>query len=63
MNVIGFKELAGDDSGHFFHWAFRERFPAELRPIVKLGVTYRVHPGIAKALNIGKSMKSLFKKF
>ncbi|HOJ03350.1 MAG TPA: funZ protein [Bacteroidota bacterium] len=38
----------------FYGYCFRERTPTNLAPKVRVGVAYKMHPGIKKALDIGK---------
>ncbi|MHC3995526.1 P-loop ATPase, Sll1717 family [Thiomicrolovo sp. ZZH C-3] len=61
INLIGFSESPEDGTGDFFHWAYRERSHAKIMPKVKVNCNYDVHPGIAKALNIGKKFKKIRK--
>jgi len=51
LNIIGYIEKT--DSGAFVHWCFRDRTPVTLKPKVMLGREYTVHPGLARALNVG----------
>jgi hypothetical protein len=57
VNVIGFKETPDDGSSDFFHWSFRERSQSKIMPKIKVNCQYMIHPGIAKALNIGKKFR------
>jgi len=36
-----------------FRWCYRERSPSNISPKVKLGLRYRIHYGLFKALNVG----------
>lgn len=45
------------DDEKFFGYCFRERTPANLAPKVRTGVRYEMHPGIRKALDIGKPFR------
>jgi hypothetical protein len=36
-----------------FRWCYRERSPSNISPKVKLGLKYRIHYGLHKALNVG----------
>jgi hypothetical protein len=51
MNVIGYLEKT--ESLVFVHYCFRDRTPVKLRPRVKLGLEYTVHPGLQRALLVG----------
>ncbi|WP_183002658.1 P-loop ATPase, Sll1717 family [Achromobacter sp. UMC71] len=54
VNVIGYTEQVQDSGNDHFHWSHRERSAAKVMPKVKENCNYRVQPGIAKALNLGK---------
>lgn len=59
MNVIGYDERAADGVGNFVHWSFRDRTPVKLKPKIPTGLgvggdrPYTIHPGLARALNVG----------
>jgi len=53
LNVICYKESAGNEI--FWRWCFRQRYYGDIAPKVKKYSTYRIHPGMRKALNIGKA--------
>lgn len=47
-----------------FRWCYRERSISNISPKVKIGVRYRIHYGLAKALNVGNlTHKNTFTKF
>lgn len=48
MNIVGYVERTS--SRVFIHYCFRDRTPVKLRPGVKLGLEYTVHPGLQRAL-------------
>jgi hypothetical protein len=52
LNVIGYAELtrSGD---RFIHYCFRDRSTVVLNPKVVVGVEYRTHAGLARALEVG----------
>lgn len=50
-NILCYVEYG--DSEPFYRWCYRER-KASLSPKVKLGVTYRIHYGLWKSLNVGR---------
>lgn len=58
VNVIGYSEEATDGGGTFFHWSYRERSLNNIAPKVKAAERIMLNPGIAKAIDIGKGMKS-----
>lgn len=53
LNVLCYIQYTERDEPHF-HWCFRDRTPTNLSPRVKTDVSYRIHYGIAKALDIGQ---------
>lgn len=57
VNVVGYKETPEDGSSAFFHWSFRERSQSKIMPKIKVNCQYMIHPGISKALNIGKKFR------
>ena len=58
MNIVGYSESSEDSSGRFLHWSFRERSLNNISPKIKADAQLLLNPGISKALDIGKSMKS-----
>lgn len=52
LNIIGYLEPE-ELGGNFIHWCFRDRTPVKLRPKVKDGLHYTVHPGLARSLLVG----------
>lgn len=52
LNIVGYLEPDGH-GGHFVHWCFRDRTTAKLRPTVRYGFNYVVHPGLQRALLVG----------
>jgi len=56
VNVIGYREVTNDNSEMFYHWSFKERSLNNIAPKVKVASTLMLNPGIAKALDIGKSV-------
>lgn len=48
INIIGYIEKK--DFKVFVHYCFRDRTPVKLRPRVKYGLDYTVHPGLQRAL-------------
>lgn len=54
LNIIGYLE-AEEFGGTFVHWCFRDRTSVKLRPKVKFGLRYTVHPGLARSLLVGGS--------
>ena len=52
LNIIGYREIT--DTGVFIHWCFRDRTPIKLNPKVRFGVDYNIHPGLARALSVGR---------
>lgn len=54
VNVIGYKERIAQEQNVFYHWSYRERNALNVMPRIKKGCTYIIHPGIAKAIDIGK---------
>lgn len=57
VNIIGYTESLEDDRETYFHWSYRERSLIDIAPKVKSTGTLLVNPGVAKALDIGKSFK------
>lgn len=55
VNIIGYTESLTDDRETYYHWSYRERSLIDIAPKVKSSATLVVNPGIAKALDIGKS--------
>ena len=58
LNIIGYLEPE-EFGGAFVHWCFRDRTPVKLRPRVKTGLTYMVHPGLARSLLVGRGGMSV----
>ncbi|EAA9319065.1 funZ protein [Salmonella enterica subsp. enterica] len=56
LNVICYIETTEDNS-RFIRWCFRERSYANISPKVKNGLKYQIFYGLAKALNVGKTLK------
>lgn len=54
VNVIGYSEQIEGKDNNFYHWSLRERSPSKVMPKIKSNCNYLVHPGIAKALNLGQ---------
>lgn len=52
LNMVGYVEPDGT-GGNFVHWCFRDRTTAKLRPKVRYGLSYSVHPGLQRALSVG----------
>lgn len=57
VNIIGYTESLTDDRETYYHWSYRERSLIDIAPKVKSSATLIVNPGVAKALDIGKSFK------
>ncbi|KAJ8742692.1 hypothetical protein H9Y13_00035 [Aeromonas veronii] len=57
VNVIGYKEMLENNSGHFYRWSYRERSNAKIMPKIKFDRQYIIHSGIAKSLNIGQKFQ------
>jgi len=59
LNVIGYDEKSAAEDEVFVHWCFRDRSTVKLNPKVPVGLSYKdrpayfVHPGLARALNVG----------
>ena len=53
LNIIGYQEPE-EFGGTFVHWCFRDRTPVKLRPKVRVGLRYAVHPGLARSLLVGR---------
>lgn len=58
VNIIGYIESAEDESENYYHWSYRERTLIDIAPKVKSTATLVINPGVAKALDIGKSVKA-----
>jgi len=54
VNVIGYKERIAEERNNFYHWSYRERNALNVMPKIKKGCVYIIHPGISKAIDIGK---------
>jgi hypothetical protein len=57
VNIIGYTEALSDNRETYYHWSYRERSLIDLAPKVKSTATLVVNPGVAKALDIGKSFE------
>lgn len=57
VNIIGYTESLADDRETYYHWSYRERTLVDIAPKVKSAATLVINPGVAKALDIGKSFK------
>jgi hypothetical protein len=57
VNIIGYTESLADDRETYYHWSYRERSLVDIAPKVKSTATLVINPGVAKALDIGKSFK------
>lgn len=53
LNMVGYLEPE-EFGGTFVHWCFRDRSPVKLRPKVRVGLHYTVHPGLARSLLVGR---------
>ena len=62
LNMIGFLEPDAQGSGHFIHYCFRDRTTAKLRPQVRFGLSYQVHPGLQRALLVGGETRARHKR-
>ena len=51
-NIIGYREKT--DIGYFVHWCFRDRTATKLNPTVRFGLEYNIHPGLSRALQVGR---------
>lgn len=58
VNIIGYSEAIEGGGETYYHWSYRERSLNDIAPKVKSTGGLVVNPGIAKALDIGKSFKS-----
>ena len=56
VDVIGYSEPIAGGGETFFHWSNREKSLNNIAPKVKSTGTLLLNPGIAKALDIGKSI-------
>lgn len=52
LNMIGYLE-PDEGGGNFVHYCFRDRTTVKLRPKVRYGFRYQVHPGLQRALLVG----------
>jgi hypothetical protein len=57
VNIIGYTESLAEDRETYYHWSYRERTPIDIAPKVKSAATLVINPGVAKALDIGKSFE------
>lgn len=55
LNVVCYIESGQDTGTEFLRWCFRERSYANIRPKVRTHQRYKMHYGIARALNTGIS--------
>ena len=55
-NIISYVEET-DRGDSFYRWCYRERSISNFFPKVKLGLKYRVHYGLLKALNFGSQRR------
>lgn len=53
LNVIGYQETT-EFGKRFVHWCFRDRTRINLNPGVHFGLEYNIHPGLARALLVGR---------
>ena len=53
LNVIGYQEVT-ESGQRFVHWCFRDRTRINLNPRVRFGLEYNIHPGLARALKVGR---------
>ncbi|MDR0510712.1 MAG: hypothetical protein LBH06_06440 [Rikenellaceae bacterium] len=51
INIIGYKEEA--EQQPFHRWCYRERSLTNMSPKIRTNSLYRIHYGLAKALNVG----------
>lgn len=58
VNIIGYTETLADGRETYYHWSYRERSLIDIAPKVKSSATLLINPGVAKALDIGKSFKN-----
>lgn len=58
VNLLGYTESPEGGGNDYYHWSYRERSAAKVMPKVKDGCEYKIHPGVAKSLNLGKKFKS-----
>lgn len=56
LNIICYIDKTIENE-ELYHWCFRERSYANLNPKVKYGVTYKLHYGLNKVLNVGKPVQ------
>jgi hypothetical protein len=55
LNIISYVEVT--QKNKFFHWCFRERSYGNLAPKVEFKSSYRIHPGLTKALSLGQKQR------
>lgn len=60
LNIIGYHE-PDEFGGTFVHYCFRDRTTVKLRPKVRFGLKYQVHPGLQRALLVGNRRPSVRK--
>jgi hypothetical protein len=56
INVIGYSEQITGGGETFFHWSNREKSLNNMAPKIKSTGTFQLNSGIAKSLDIGKSV-------
>ena len=54
LNIIGYREMSESGELLFVHWCFRDRTLAKINPQVRFGMDYNIHPGLARALQVGR---------
>jgi hypothetical protein len=59
VNIIGYQDTVENEGESYFHWSYRERSLVDIAPKVKSSGVLLINPGIAKALDIGKSFKKV----
>jgi hypothetical protein len=58
VNVLGYSEETAEGGSPFFHWSYRERSINNIAPKVKAAGQIMLNPGIAKAVDVGKTMRA-----
>lgn len=53
INIIGYREVVGDNAEHHIHFSFRERTLTNIAPKIKTSGRLVINQGVAKALDIG----------
>lgn len=59
INVIGYREMVGEDAEKFFHFSFRERTLTNIAPKVKVSGILMINLGVSKALDIGLRVRDI----